>query len=186
MYPVMLDLGRVSVALVGDGEAAARRLAGLDAAGAGDVGVFAEAPSEELARLAGARLVRRLPKAEELAKVKLLLIAGLDRRAAAPLAAAARAMGILVNVEDQKPWCDFHLPSVTRRGDLMITVSTNGKSPGLARRVRQFIERRFGREWRDHLDELAVRREHWRSSGADASALLRLTDDLIARRGWLR
>ncbi len=186
MYPVMLDLGRAHVALVGNGEAAARRLAGLDAAGAGDVRVFAETPSEELARQAGTRLARRLPKVEELARARLLLIAGLDRTAAAPLAAAARAAGVLVNVEDHKPWCDFHLPSVTRRGDLMITVSTNGKSPGLARRVRQFIARRFGVEWRDHLDELAVRRENWRASGADAPVLLRLTDDLIARRGWLR
>lgn len=186
MYPIMLDLGRAHVVLVGAGDAALRRLAGLDAAGAGNVRVFAESPSEELARRAGARLVRRLPKTQDLAPVKLLLIAGLERPTAAPLAATARAMGILVNVEDDKTWCDFHLPSVTRRGDLMITVSTNGKSPGLARRIRQFIARQFGREWQDHLDEVAEKRKNWRAAGADAPAILRMTDDLIARRGWLR
>ena len=70
MYPIVLDLERVKVALVGNGKAAARRLGSLDAAGARNVLVFADEASEELERRAGARLVRRMPRAAELVEVK--------------------------------------------------------------------------------------------------------------------
>ena len=186
MYPIVLDLERVKVALVGNGRAAARRLGSLDAAGARNVLVFADEASEELERRAGARLVRRMPRAAELVEVKLLVIADAPDNEAAALAATARSMGILVNVEDRKPWCDFHHPSVTRRGDLLIAVSTNGKSPGLARRIRQYIERLFGPEWQGHVEEIAARRETWRARGADMPALMELTDELIEHRRWLR
>ena len=186
MYPIVLDLKRFKVALVGNDRSAVRRLAKLDAAGAQNVLVFADDASEELVRCAGARLVRRMPCAAELAEVKLLLITDVPDNEAAALAATARAMGILVNVEDRKPWCDFHHPSVTRRGDLVIAVSTNGKSPGLSRRVRQFIEGLLGPEWQGRVEEIAARREKWRARGADMPALMELTDELVERRRWLR
>ena len=186
MYPVALDLSRARVALAGDGVAALRRLAGLDAAGAAAVKVYAEAPSAELARAAGDRLVRRLPAAADLFGVRLLLVAGLREQAASALVATARAMGVLVNVEDRKPWCDVHVPSVIRRGDLVLAVSTNGRSPGLARRLRRFLEGLFGPEWGARVDEVAARRGEWRAAGANAATVGRLTDSLVARRGWLR
>ncbi len=62
--------------------------------------------------------MRRLPTTADLAEARLVLIAGLGDNDAAALAAKARAMGVLVNVEDRKPWCDFHLPGVVRRGGL--------------------------------------------------------------------
>ncbi len=186
MYPIALDVGRARVALAGDGPAALRRLAGLDAAGAERVTAFAEAPSPELAAAAGGRLVRRLPTAADLMDVRVLLIAGLAEETASALAATARAMGVLVNVEDRKPWCDFHVPSVIRRGDLVLTVSTNGRSPGLARRLRRFIEDLFGPEWGGRVDEVSARRGAWRGAGAGAAAVARLTDAHVERRGWLR
>ena len=186
MYPLALDLAHIPVALAGDGPAARRRLAGLDAAGARRVTVFAEAPDPDLAAAAGARLVRRLPTTADLAEARLLLIAGLGDGDAAALAASARAMGVLVNVEDRKPWCDFHLPGVIRRGDLVLTVSTNGRSPGLSSRIRRFLERLFGPEWKGRVAEVAAGRAAWRAEGADMPTVARLTDDLVRRRGWLR
>lgn len=186
MYPVTLDITRLRIALAGGGSAAVRRLAGLDAAGAGDVVVFAERPDAALVEAAGPRLVRRLPTGQDLVGASLLLVAGLEEAAAAPLVAMARALGVLVNVEDRKPWCDFHVPSIVRRGDLQIAISTSGRSPGLARRLRRFLESLFVPGWESHLDELAARREQWRAEGSDSAAVSRLTDDLIDRRGWLR
>ncbi len=186
MYPITLDITRLKIVLAGDGSAAVRRLAGLDAAGAGDVVVFAERLDAALVEAAGSRLVRRLPTGQDFVGVSLLLVAGLEEAAAAPLVAMARALGVLVNVEDRKPWCDFHVPSIVRRGDLQIAISTSGRSPGLARRLRRFLESLFVPGWASHLDELAARREQWRAEGADPAAVSRLTDDLIDRRGWLR
>ncbi len=186
MYPIALDVTRARVALAGDGPAALRRLAGLDAAGAARVSVFAAAPSAALAAAAKGRLVRRLPAAADLIDVRLLLVAGLGEDESSALAATARAMGILVNVEDRTPWCDVHVPAVIRRGDLVLTVSTNGRSPGLARRLRRFLEDLFGPEWGGRVDEVAARRGAWRAAGAGADTVTRLTDAHVARRGWLR
>ncbi len=186
MYPLTLDVARLPVALAGGGPALLRRLDGLDAAGAAHVTVFAETPDAALADAAGPRLVHRLPTAADLVGVRLLLVAGLDDGAAAALAGLARAMGVLVNVEDRKPWCDVHIPAVVRRGDLTLTVSTNGRSPGLAKRIRRYLEGLFGPEWADRVDDVAARRTVWRSAGADMATLGRRTDALIARRGWLR
>ena len=185
MYPLTLDVARLPVALAGGGPALGRRLAGLDAAGAAHVTVYVEAPDAALADAAGPRLVDRLPTAADLVGVRLLLVAGLDDGAASALAGLARAMGILVNVEDRKPWCDVHVPAVVRRGDLTLTVSTNGRSPGLAKRIRRYLEGLFGPEWASRVDHVAARRAAWRTAGADMATLGHRTDALIARRRWL-
>src|SRR4029077_6417769 len=104
-----------------------------------------------------------------LAGLHLLFIAGLKRSAAAALAAKARAAGILTNVEDVPELCDFHVPAVVRRGDLALTVSTSGKAPGLARLLREWLERAVGTEWQDRLERLAEARTGWRSEGLGPS-----------------
>jgi precorrin-2 dehydrogenase / sirohydrochlorin ferrochelatase len=70
------------------------------------------------------------------------------------IAAEARARGVLVNVMDDIPNCDFAAPAVVRRGDLVLAISTGGRSPALARRVREELEARFGQEWAEILDVL--------------------------------
>lgn len=185
MYPVALDVARLDLALVGNGTAALRRLRGLDESGAGNVTVFADAPSSALREAAQGRLIERLPDAADLMGVRLVLIAGTDDENAARLAALARATGTLVNVEDRPAWCDFHVQSVVRRGDLTIGISTNGRAPGLAKRLRQYLECLIAPTWAGRLDELATRRKEWQCEGADPRAVMRQTDALIEQRGWL-
>jgi precorrin-2 dehydrogenase/sirohydrochlorin ferrochelatase len=59
-----------------------------------------------------------------------------------------------VNVMDDIPNCDFAAPAVVRRGDLVLAISTGGRSPALARRLREELEARFGQEWAEILDVL--------------------------------
>jgi precorrin-2 dehydrogenase/sirohydrochlorin ferrochelatase len=76
------------------------------------------------------------------------------------IAVAARDRGVLVNVMDDVPNCDFAAPAVVRRGELVLAISTGGRSPALARKVREELERRFGAEWAELLEVLRdVRRE---------------------------
>jgi len=185
MLPLVLDLSRLTVILVGEGAAALRRLALLDAAGAVALAVHAERPSPELAAAAGPRLLRRLPSAAELAAANLVFLSDRDAPHCPALAAAARAGGALVHVEDAPALGDVHASAVLRRGDLTIAVSTNGKSPGLAMLVKRFLAARFGAEWREHLDALAARRRGWRASGADARAVARWSEAWVERNGWL-
>jgi len=81
----------------------------------------------------------------------------------------AREQGILVNVEDVPELCDFHVPATIRRGDLLLTVSTGGKAPGLAKLIREWLEKKLGLEWSDRLHELAQARARWRGEGARAA-----------------
>ncbi len=185
MFPIALDVARLETALIGNGSAAARRLGGLDDAGAGRVTVFADAPSAALRDAAGDRLVERLPDAADLARFRIVLIAGLGDADTARLASLARATGALVNVEDRPAWCDFHVQSVIRRGDLTVGISTNGRAPGLAKRLRRHLEGLIAPVWAGRLEELANRREGWRGDGADLHTVMRRTDAVIEKGRWL-
>ena len=85
-------------------------------------------------------------------------MAGLDEGEARELARRAQAAGVLVNVEDRPSLCDFHVPAIVRRGDLVLTVSTGGRAPGLARLLREWLGRRFGPEWTGRLNDLGATR----------------------------
>jgi precorrin-2 dehydrogenase / sirohydrochlorin ferrochelatase len=186
MIPVIVDPRQVSGALIGRGHAAERRLALLLEGGAERLTVFSDEPSPGLAVRASARLRRRLPDREELSAFALLWIVDLPLAAAARLARAARGAGCLVNVEDVIALCDFHNPAQVRRGDLLLTVSTGGRSPGLAARIRAELGRAFGPEWADRLNLIAARRAAWRRPGRPLEELARLTDATIDAKGWLR
>ena len=161
MLPIALDPKTVRVGLAGAGEGLARRTAFLAESGV------------------------ETPEAGLVDGVQVLFVAGLEREAAAALAAQARAKGVLVNVEDVPELCDFQVPAVVRRGDLALTVSTNGRAPGLSRLLREWLARAFGPEWTQHTDEVARAREGWRAEGLAMSEVSERTRDLVTRKGWL-
>jgi precorrin-2 dehydrogenase/sirohydrochlorin ferrochelatase len=185
MYPVLVDLGRVPALLVGDGPAAARRLAQLDEAGAARLSVYAPCPGPELRAAAGDRLVERLPDAAEIAAARLLFLADLPAADAAALADLAAAAGVLVHAEDRPALCDLNTPALVRRGDLLVTVSTNGRSPTLARRLRQFLEQTLTAEWADRVARIGALRDRLRAAGASMDAVGRASEALIDAEGWL-
>ena len=133
-------------------------------------------------RAAGPALRRCLPGRADLAGLRALWIAGLPDDEAAELAALARSERVLVNVEDRPALCDFHSVAEVRRGDLLLTVSTGGASPGLAARIRARLAAEFGPEWADRLALLRGHRAAWRRDGGDVAAL---TDALLHANGWL-
>ncbi len=74
--------------------------------------------------------------------------------------AEAEASGVLVNAVDDPPFCDFYFPSVVRRGELQIAISTSGASPALAQRLRKEINELLPLDTGDWLAELGnLRRE---------------------------
>src|SRR5271154_4243460 len=147
MLPLVFNSHGVKVGLAGQGEALARRAA-----------LLAEAGVE-------ARLLSSDASDAVLEPLQLLFVAGLPDGEAQLLAARARALGLLVNVEDVLPLCDFHVPALVRRGDLLLTASTGGSVPGLARRLRESLAEEFGQEWTVRLKELGAARARWRSEG---------------------
>jgi precorrin-2 dehydrogenase/sirohydrochlorin ferrochelatase len=186
MLPLTLDVESLPILLIGRGDAARRRLAALDDADARSLRVFSDEPPVGLAAEAGDRLRRRLPAADELATARLVLIAGLPRDLSERLAAAARAHGALVNVEDVADLCDVHMPAVVRRGALSVAISTSGRSPGLARLLKGWLEQRLDPRWGVWLDELAVQRGRWRDAGLAMAEVARRTAAFVHAKNWLR
>lgn len=164
MLPIVLDPTKLRVGVAGQGEGLHRRLTALEAAGVKSV---------------------HLVDAESIWSVDLLFVAGLDAEASREWAKAARATGVLVNVEDVPELCDFHVPAIVRRGDLMLTASTNGRAPGLARAIRARLERLFGEEWNGRTSEIAHLRGRLRWQGLSAQQVSARIDAHLSERGWL-
>ena len=185
MLPVILDVTELTLAIIGAGPQARRRLEMVDAAGAQYVRVFAEDAGEEMQALAGDRLTQSWPSEADIAACHVIYVANVEDALAEQFTAQGRTHKTLVNVEDVKPLCDFHVPAIVRRGDMLLTASTGGKSPGLARRLKTSLEGHYPAEWETRLTELSTRREEWRAQGADFKALIDRTNDIIDEKGWL-
>jgi len=185
MIPLALDPKFVNVAVAGNGNLARRRLRVLRKAGAVSALLFADAPDAALAAEAGAWLRPALPAEADLRALHALWIVDLSAEIAADLAAQARALRVLVNVEDVPQSCDFHSVAEVRRGGLLLTVSTGGAAPGLSGTIRRSLESCFGPEWDERVDEIAALRAGWRAEGVAMPEAARRIDALVEERCWL-
>jgi len=181
--PVFLDLRARPVVVVGGGPPAARRARDL-LAGAARVTVVSPTLGAELEALAEAGGLAWRPRAFAPPDVRgaALVIAATGRADVDDaVARAARAARVPVSVVDDASRSDLVFGAVVRRGDLQISVSTGGRSPGLARLVREQLEALFGPEWA----ELVARAgdERMRARAAAATPAERLDAGLaVARR----
>jgi precorrin-2 dehydrogenase/sirohydrochlorin ferrochelatase len=112
-------------------------------------------------------------------------VAGLEEGESRELARRARAQGLLVNVEDVLPLCDFHVPAIVRQGDLLLTASTGGTAPGLARALREHLTDSFGPEWKGRLETLSRERAKFRAQGQPPAEVSRKVRALVVEKGWL-
>lgn len=136
-YPVVLDLTDVPVLMVGGGQIASRKVAGLLAAGA-RVTVVAPMVLPDLA--AQVHEVRERPyDPSDLTGHRLVMTATDDPAVNAAVGRDATAVGMWVNSADDPENCSFILPAVTRRGSVVVAVGTDGSSPALARHLRDRI-----------------------------------------------
>jgi len=185
MFPILLDIANLKVALIGGGDAALSRLKALDEAGATGLKIFADDFGKEFWEISDKRLVTRMPYDDEIKNFNVIMIVDIDDKRAAEIAKKARKFGVMVNVEDKKEYCDFYFPSLVRRGDLIITVSTCGKSPTLAHRVREIIGKIFHSGWAKRVDEVAYKRQQWRDIGLSMREIAQMSDKYIDEKGWL-
>jgi len=174
MIPVALAPEHLTIGLAGHGPAAERRERLLRDGGAVDVLRFCD------------QLVPSLPEPQALLALDLLWIAGLRDDLATELAATAQRAGVLVNVEDRPELCDFHSVAELRRGDLLLAVSTGGRSPGLAARIRDWLGTEFGPEWAARLAQLGTSRRRWRAEGYAPPEVARRTTKTVEEARWLR
>lgn len=169
LYPMMVDLQERRCLVVGGGTVAERKVTLLVECGA-DVEVVSPATTPRLAALATAgrvRLRRRPVRPSDLSGAFLVLVATDDPQVNREIAERVRKGDGLVNVADDPEACTFLVPSVLRRGDLTIAISTGGGSPALAKKLRQRLEQTVGPEYEAFVAALRLLRERAREAIAD-------------------
>ena len=159
-YPVSLDLEGRRCVVVGGGTVAEHKVRGLLDAGAAVTVVAGEfTPAlRELAARGELELLERPYAPGDLAGAFLTIAATDDDAVNAEVFAEASERKVLCNAVDDVGHCHFAAPSIVRRGDLTISVSTGGKAPALAKRLRQTLSGQFGQEWGVLVEVLAQAR----------------------------
>lgn len=163
-YPVNLVLDGRACLVVGGGAVARRKVEGLLACG-GRVRVVAPRIDAELAALPGVACEERPWRPGDVDGMWLVIAATDDPAVNRAVYEAGERAGIWVNGADDPANCSFTLPSVVRRGDLQLTVSTGGRSPALATWLRRRLEGEIGPEYGTLLDLLAQEREGLKAAG---------------------
>ena len=173
-YPVNLDIRHQSCLVVGGGAVGTRKVKTLLDCGAAVTVVSPEVTSPLSVLAAENRISLKLRpyRASDLDGVFLVIGATDSKVLNCAIHDDARRLGKLCNIADQPDLCNFTLPSVIERGDLIIAISTSGKSPALAGRLRKQIEAQFGPEYAGFLKLM----------GAVRKILLKQTHDPAAHR----
>ena len=148
-YPIFLDIKDKKCVIVGGGEVAARKAERLLDCGA-KVFVISPKLSPEIAALKEKNMICHIAAqytGDLINEAALIIGATDDEKTNAQISLDARGKGIPVNIVDDPQKCDFILPAVVQRGDLAITIGTGGKSPALARHLREELESKYGPEF---------------------------------------
>jgi precorrin-2 dehydrogenase/sirohydrochlorin ferrochelatase len=142
-YPIFIDLHGRSTLVVGGGAVAERKVESLLEAGAAVAVVSPEVTTRLRQWSAEGKISVSLRPFEETdVDGRALVIAATDDSATQRQTREAGARrGVLVNVADQPELCDFIVPAIVRRGDVLVAISTSGKSPALAAALRSSIEK---------------------------------------------
>lgn len=143
LFPIFLKLKGRRALVVGGGAMAVLRARQLIAAGAEVTIVSPEvtAEIEDLAEAESIDLIRRGFERNDLSKRYFIVIAATnDAEAQRAAFEEAEHHGILCNVVDNPGCCNFYTPAVVQRGDLKIAISTSGRSPSLAGKLREYLE----------------------------------------------
>ncbi|TMC88372.1 MAG: bifunctional precorrin-2 dehydrogenase/sirohydrochlorin ferrochelatase [Chloroflexi bacterium] len=166
-YPLMLDVrGRQAIVIGGD-RVAAEKAAALAASGAFVSVLSQEFCAELLAQAEQKRITLRRKAYEpgDLAGAFVVIAATNDLQLIQAIWAETQERGQPVNIVDVPEYCSFILPSVLRRGQLTIAVSTEGTNPGLAKRIRQSLEDLFPPAYGTYIQLAALARAYLRENG---------------------
>jgi precorrin-2 dehydrogenase / sirohydrochlorin ferrochelatase len=186
LFPMFLKLEGRNCLVVGAGKSGETKIGGLLETGARVrvVALAASAAVREWEREGKIQLELRAFSNDDLEGAFLAVAATTSRSLNERIYREAKKRGVLCNVVDVPELCDFFYPAVVQRGDLQIAVSTAGKSPSLAQKIRQQLERQFGPGYADWVAELGETRRLILASDLDRERKLELLRSL-AHRGAL-
>jgi uncharacterized protein len=185
LFPVFVKLEQLKLLIVGGGNVGLEKLQTvLQNSPSTAVTVVAPEISSAIRELTtrhpNIRLLERPYHAQDLEYADIAIVAVNNRAVSETVARQARARGILVNVADTPDLCDFYLGSIVRRGSLKIAISTNGKSPTIAKRLKEEIGNMIPDEMDAVLDNMQTIRTHLNGDFADKVRRLNELTGLLA------
>ena len=163
-YPVFLNLSALPCVVIGGGQVAERKIEGLLEAEAQVtvIGPTLTPTLRELARAGRLRALRRTYQVGDLQGFFVAIAATNNRAVQEAIATEAGERGVLLNVVDEPNLCTFIAPAVVRRGDIVFAISTSGRSPALARWLREELESHFPPQLAGLVELVASLREELR------------------------
>ncbi|MBI3511815.1 MAG: TSUP family transporter [Bacteroidetes bacterium] len=187
LFPVFLKLEELRVLLIGGGNVALEKLqAILSNSPSVAITLVATDISKEIVDISreftNLILFEREAIIMDFDETDLVFIAINDRLASEELAEEAHRRNLLVNVADTPELCDFYLSSVVRKGDLKIAISTNGKSPTLAKRLREVLDENIPAETNDSINQLNKLRTTLRGDFAEKVKVLNKATAILIER----
>ena len=180
-YPIFLDLKNQKALVVGGGSVAERKVKNLLAYGC-KVCILSAHLNSSLQKLADQKKIQCLAyeSLDAALNDSFIVIAATDNSEInARIGSQAKEHGLLVNVVDQPEDCNFIMPSIVKRGDLQIAISTGGKSPALAKKIRKEMERIFGVEYGLFIELLGMVRMIILSQGKSPAHNKRIFQRLV-------
>ncbi len=174
-YPINVDLSGRRCVVVGGGAVAERKVESLIAFGAAVVVVAPEVTPalREMAERGVVEHVCAPYESRHLNGAFLAIAATDDREVNKAVYSDAQTRAILVNVVDDPELCVFYVPAVVRRGDFLISVSTSGKAPAMAKRIREQLEMRYGPEYGELVELMGELREEIKSRYPSSAGRMR-------------
>jgi precorrin-2 dehydrogenase/sirohydrochlorin ferrochelatase len=145
LFPVFLKLETLETLIVGGGNIGLEKLSAL-LNNSPDAGITLVAPqiNEQIKSLAAdrkkIRLIERAFRVRDLQHKDLVILATDDPELHKRIQTLTRKRRLLINVADTPDLCDFYLGSVVTKGSIKLGISTNGKSPTIAKRIREYLE----------------------------------------------
>ena len=148
-YPVHLNINNRDCLVVGGGGVGTRKVKTLLDCGARVTVVSLEVSQQlrDRATSGDITLAERSYRSEDLNGMFLVVGATDDEKLNKQISSDADRLNMLCNIADRPEVCNFILPSIVHRDDLVITISTSGQSPALAKKLRKALENQFGEEY---------------------------------------
>ena len=186
LFPMFLKLETKRCLLIGAGTVAEGKLESLLAAGANVLVVAPKATDPVRAAVLEGRVrwQQREFAPDDLDGIVLAVAATNSPSVHDLVFREAQKRGVLCNVVDEPAHCDFYYPAVVRRGPLQIAISTNGRSPALAQRLRHEMERQFGGEYEAWVERLGIARDRLLARHIDPARRRRILVRMARREPW--
>jgi siroheme synthase-like protein len=164
LYPVFLKLEELRILLVGAGNVGLEKLHSLLAnSPEASITIVAPIVKDEVRKLVfkhpASVIVQREFEAADLENKDIVILATDNRKLHEEIRLLAKEKGLLVNVADTPDLCDFYLGSIVQKGNLKVAISTNGKSPTVAKRIKEVLNDALPGE----LDEVIENLHHVRN-----------------------